>query len=87
LNDANTHVSANVLQESNFWPKKIRVTNVETYNRTNKSGRMRLSTYLKLIRISLQESYFEFFDVIQSNVTTVLKPLPEHNCQQCFNTW
>ena len=34
-NDANTHVHVNVLQEIDFWPKTIRLTNAGTYNITH----------------------------------------------------
>ena len=77
----------NVLQESNFLPKTIRLTNAGTYNITHWYGRMWLSTSLKLKRISLPESYFEFHEDTQSNVITVLKPLAEHDSQRCCYTW
>ena len=77
----------NVLQERNFWPKTIRLTNAGTYNINHWFDHVRLSTSLKLKRISLQEYYYEFYEDTQSNVITILKPLSEHDCQQCFYTW
>jgi hypothetical protein len=73
----------NTLPESNFWTKTIRLTNAGTYYITHWSGRMWPSTSLKLKRISLQESYIRLHEESQSNVITVLKQLPERDCQQC----